>query len=458
MRRNGQKVSLFSYAFPIIVALVLVFLFAKLLFSGSNEWWEVPTASHFLYVRPETTESNVLQQIGSRDPRVIVEDEKLFAGERVIVESGSARIVFPNSTSKLALNKGGKLLYQGMSANREKIILENQKLWIDAQSEDLSLSFPNFELLPTAGSVLSINKNELLTQIYVLKGSVGIQDTNTSSVLEWGEQVSVLKLKTLSEALKWVTTVKDDFVESNWFIQNNGSVALAQGRQTATTATSWDTTLATSGDASTQKTGGILISYPFDETSVGTESITVEGKILNSLISTIRIWWIDGVIDETKDFKIADVSLVSGENNLVYRGYDSEENLVTKWMVTVYKDGKAASSGWAIPTFQVQNFPLEKIGYTIVSPQQNPYSTSEDLVRMDWAVPAGTVEYITINDYRLSKFPAGGANWYYFANTQFGNLKAGVNIYIIRYYDASDIEIHSQVFTIRKVPTGASAE
>ena len=125
-----------------------------------------------------------MQQIGSRDPRVIVEDEKLFAGERVIVESGSARIVFPNSTSKLALNKGGKLLYQGMSANREKIILENQKLWIDAQSEDLSLSFPNFELLPTAGSVLSINKNELLTQIYVLKGSVGIQDTNTSSVLE----------------------------------------------------------------------------------------------------------------------------------------------------------------------------------------------------------------------------------------------------------------------------------
>ena len=67
-----------------------------------------------------------MQQIGSRDPRVIVEDEKLFAGERVIVESGSARIVFPNSTSKLALNKGGKLLYQGMSANREKIILESR--------------------------------------------------------------------------------------------------------------------------------------------------------------------------------------------------------------------------------------------------------------------------------------------------------------------------------------------
>lgn len=105
MRRNGQKASLFSYAFPIIVALVLVFLFAKLLFSGGGSSGEIPATSSFLYVRPETSESSVLHQVGSRDPRVITEDEKLFSGERIIVDSGNARIVFPNSTSKLTLSE-----------------------------------------------------------------------------------------------------------------------------------------------------------------------------------------------------------------------------------------------------------------------------------------------------------------------------------------------------------------
>lgn len=70
---------------------------------------------------------------------------------------------------------------------------------------------------------------------------------------------------------------------------------------------------------------------------------------------------------------------------------------------------------------------------------------------MDGVVPAATVDYIMVNDFRLSKFPSGGTDWYYFANAQFGNLNPGMNLYEIEYYDDADELIHRQLFVINKV-------
>lgn len=41
---------------------------------------------------------------------------------------------------------------------------------------------------------------------------------------------------------------------------------------------------------------------------------------------------------------------------------------------------------------------------------------------------------IVINDFQLQKFIANSTYWQYFANSEFGNLKPGVNIYKIQFY------------------------
>lgn len=65
-------------------------------------------------------------------------------------------------------------------------------------------------------------------------------------------------------------------------------------------------------------------------------------------------------------------------------------------------------------------------------------------------MPAQTVQYITVNGYRLQKFKPGSTTWYYHANASIGTIKEGTNLYHIKFYDANNREIHTQIFTIIK--------
>lgn len=62
----------------------------------------------------------------------------------------------------------------------------------------------------------------------------------------------------------------------------------------------------------------------------------------------------------------------------------------------------------------------------------------------------GVVKYITINDFRLSKFPQFGTSWYYFANKDYGTMNDGINLYTIKYYGENDELLFTNLFTIVK--------
>ena len=100
---------------------------------------------------------------------------------------------------------------------------------------------------------------------------------------------------------------------------------------------------------------------------------------------------------------------------------------------------------------QVENYPITSSPlYQILTPKQNPLTTSDDIVRIEGTVPAGSVEKIIVNDFELKKFPKFGSYWSYFANSDFGNLKEWVNIYKIQYFGSEWKLIYENNFTIIK--------
>ena len=102
-----------------------------------------------------------------------------------------------------------------------------------------------------------------------------------------------------------------------------------------------------------------------------------------------------------------------------------------------------------VNTIVPENFPNLK-DFVITAPAKNPYATTESYVRVQGSIPAQTVQYITVNGFRLQKFKPGSTTWYYHANASIGTIKEGTNLYHIKFYDANNREIHTQIFTIIK--------
>ena len=57
-------------------------------------------------------------------------------------------------------------------------------------------------------------------------------------------------------------------------------------------------------------------------------------------------------------------------------------------------------------------------------------------------------DYITVNEYKLTKYYSGQIEWSYIVSTTIGTLSEGENTYAIRAYDKDENEIGNKDFTI----------
>lgn len=96
--------------------------------------------------------------------------------------------------------------------------------------------------------------------------------------------------------------------------------------------------------------------------------------------------------------------------------------------------------------------------FRFTNPLENPYRTNDKAVTVSGVVPKDTVEYITVNGFRLKKFTPKSTTWYYYANTGYDTMKEGFNLYEIRFYGPDDTLITAQAFTIIKEGSTVSGE
>ena len=92
----------------------------------------------------------------------------------------------------------------------------------------------------------------------------------------------------------------------------------------------------------------------------------------------------------------------------------------------------------------------------IISPVTNPFVMTDRAIKVQGTVPKDTVSYIMVNDYRLQKYLANSANWYYFANMDSGTLQDGINLYTIKFYGNNNELLYTQLFTIIKESKNAT--
>lgn len=257
----------------------------------------------------------------------------------------------------------------------------------------------------------------------------------------------------LPEAIKPIDSF---FRTENIYVKHDGDkYLLVSGLPTDGSGSVLADSLSAISPASTKT---VVITSPEDEASLESASVDIEGKITNPSVTKVTIDDKEAKIDsEAKSFSFKAFPLQSNVNNLVYKAFDKDGNLLAKGVLTVYssiKQGQASQT--SKPT--VTTYPISDKDFQIVAPTDNPHKTTENVVRIEGRLPKGTAKYITVNGFRLSKFTQYGTYWYYFANKDYGTMNDGINTYEIKYFGDNDqILKTSQFIIVKETPKPAEA-
>ncbi|USN58434.1 MAG: hypothetical protein H6767_09395 [Candidatus Peribacteria bacterium] len=292
-------------------------------------------------------------------------------------------------------------------------------------------------------SVLSLTQNEVNSIVYLLQGSVEIENLAGKSTVLAPKQKLVISRSDASnddvDLSLQKTQIDEYFIGSDWFIRNHGLQYLtAEASATGTT------------DTVSMSSKIVTLDTIQDEARVSSASIDVKGKYTVETVRAIKINGKNAEMDTgAKTFTVSGVDTSKKENDLVVKVYGADDELIAKYVYTVYYDS-AASSATSTDLFKVENFSLDSTKFKFISPTTNPYTTTASMVTIEGMVPANTVAKILVNDFQLQKFPKNGTYWKYHANVEWGNLKPGLNIYKVDYYGNNGELLHSNAFTIVK--------
>lgn len=252
--------------------------------------------------------------------------------------------------------------------------------------------------------------------------------------------------------------IDENIMQNPIFIRNNGLDFLNQlnkiPQNGMTSSWSGNQPWEWTGSLNSNKWQYVVINDPLDGSIARGTTISVMGKILSREVKRITLNDKDASISPVNESFIFQWLPVEKDiTNIVYKAYDANNSLLEKWVTVVFGQKWAKNSG---VTLVPNNFPLSNKDFKITFPTENPYKTTDSLVKVQWSVPKDTVAYIVVNDYRLQKFIPNSTVWYYYANTDTKSMVDGINLYTIKFYGADDSLLYSQLFTIVKESKNAS--
>lgn len=310
-------------------------------------------------------------------------------------------------------------------------------------------------ILSSADTILILEQNNISSTAYMIQGSALIETKIGTYTLTAGNQIMIAGSDISNAGTNLASlagSIVDTINEHPLFTRNGWKNILTQSL--SGTNIENNTLLKTStwanGDSLNSLNGKYIeITDPIDGTLIKNNSFAVMWNILSQEVKKITINDITATLSPVNEtFVLQNITLSSEIVNLVYKAYWENDKLLERWVISVYWT-RSAIQEWS-EKLVPDNFPVSNKDFPITFPTENPYKTTDSLVRVRWSVPANTISYIMVNDYRLQKYIPGWTDWYYFANTQTETMKEWINLYTIRFYSKDNTLIYTQVFTIVK--------
>jgi len=445
-RRNNSKIlkNFKDYLAPILIIFIIFIFVLNYIFSSKPKTTIIDNTSALnLSLNSPDSEAYVVYSWWNKTK--IDSNISLYKSEKVQVVNWSVNI--KNDLWEFVLNKLWEFNYNEDGS----FTLYSSDLWVKSNSIN-NIEMRYAKVSSNTWSVFSLSQNEVASTIYVVAGSVEVKNlSGKSTTLQKWEKIVIMRnsAKDENSDLSLSKEQIDDYIKKDdWFLKNNWESYLSNTDLTSTWALTpiWNTSL---------NSGFSYISFSniYDESEINTDTINIEWTILDDVVSKIEINGnLAEINSQTKTFIVKNLKLSSKINDVVYKVYDNSSKILNKWVITLhYSKWTTSKTQTTSGLAWVENYPITTSPlYQIITPKQNPYTTTENIVKIEWTVPARTVEKIIINDFQLQKFPAYSSYWSYFANAEFGNLKPGINIYKIQYFGAEWKLLYENNFTIIK--------
>lgn len=362
----------------------------------------------------------------------------LYKWEKIIVKKWDVFLKFPLNWD-FRLNELWELTYEEDSS----FSLDSSDLFINASSNtSLKMRYANLDILE--GTVLSLNQNEMSSSIYVLKWVVEVSNMSWKKTVLWNAQKIVITRTDFANEEVDLSLLREDiddiFKGSDWFIKNNWEFYLTSLNSDENASSTWSYV---SSSSSLFSLRGVS-----DEQSFSDNLLDLQWALFIDDISKITVNWKEADLDtENKSFSIS-LDLENSVNDFVFKVYDSDDNLIWKYVYSFYYSWSSYSNNTAW-SFKVTNFKVDASNFKFTEPSSTwTFTTYDDFVTIRWLVSSEWISSVSVNDYTLSSF--NGTTWRYHASSANNNLIEWTNIYEVKYFWSDWKLLYTNYYTIIK--------
>ncbi|MBP9779177.1 hypothetical protein KBD33_00970 [Candidatus Gracilibacteria bacterium] len=453
MRNSYDRTSRIEKSKSWIWGGILLIIFVIILISRFSSSGDTNEDGASLLVTP-LPDSTVYISMNSSSKARINSAEKLYATDKSLsVQVGGARA--ENSDLSIDLDKTTEITYKSSSQSGNTISLEKGRAWIHTLKGMTKSELKYMNISSSADTILILEQNNISSTAYMIQGSALIETKIGTYTLTAGNQIMIAGSDISNAGTNLASlagSIVDTINEHPLFTRNGGKNILAQSATGINIENNIPLKSSTgaNGDSLNTLNGKFIeITDPIDGTLIKNNNFAVMGNILSPEVKKVTINDITATISPVNEtFVLQNITLSSEIINLVYKAYGENDKLLERGVISIYGAKSAIQEG--SEKLVPNNFQVSNKDFPITFPTENPYKTTDSLVRVRGSVPANTVSYIMVNDYRLQKYIPGGTDWYYFANTQTETMKEGINLYTIRFYAKDNSLIYTQIFTIVK--------
>jgi len=371
--------------------------------------------------------------------------------ESIIIKSWDVAFSVPEKAN-FKLNTNWKIIY----LDNSDIKLESNSLWVETiNKQNILTKYATISIWQN--SIANIEQNEVNSTLYLLKWKAEIKTLAGLNTFISPWKKILISNKNTSDADLDLNLLKEDFDAyfpiSDWYLKNNGWVYTNAESSNNIESSTW--VLIGSGKIEVEKknmniSGLLSFDNIYDEWFVNSKVINVSWKFLDNRISKIIINWKKAIINsENKIFNLVWVNTGNKENDIKIKIYDSENNILWKYLYTLYyNEWKNTNDSAGFSKVNTESYPVNWEDFIINIPTVTNGETYSSENTFYWTVKNPNVKSVTVNGYKLKTF-----NWKkfrYHAFEKYNNLWEWVNNYEIKYFNAAWEVILKKYVTINK--------